>query len=306
MMKKKSLLLLLAVFLSQQSTAEILPSASRYDPRNQVVNFNPLNTTVINSAIGYITTVVFDDDEKVIDAQTGYEQGWDISKADNRVYIRVLPVKQVIEDMADNGKVEQKEIALDPETDLSRWQTNLFVVTTKRNYSLELNAKTFKEPKKIAFVVNYRYPDEKRKQQNEIEQQRLAEYQRQQETAKINRELENAKTPKNWQYYQRVAKGSEMIMPDYAYDDGRFTYFGFNPNKKMPSLFSQIGEQETITNPTIEKRGNYTVLVAHQVNDRWILRLGDQVIGIENKGLGKVRLSNSDTVSDNVVKEVIQ
>ncbi|MDM3726438.1 conjugal transfer protein, partial [Proteus mirabilis] len=38
----------------------------------------------------------------------------------------------------------------------------------------------------------------------------------------------------------------------------------------------------------------------------WILRLGDQVIGIENKGIGKVRLSNSDTVSDNVVKEVIQ
>ncbi len=67
---------------------------------------------MINSAIGYITTVVFDDDEKVIDAQTGYEQGWDISKADNRVYIRVLPVKQVVEEMADNGKVEQKKLRL--------------------------------------------------------------------------------------------------------------------------------------------------------------------------------------------------
>ncbi|EFB70485.1 TrbG/VirB9 family P-type conjugative transfer protein [Providencia rustigianii] len=305
-MKKKSLLLLLAVFLSQQTYAEIQPSASRYDPRNQIVNFNPLNTTVINSAIGYITTVVFDEDEKVIDTQTGYEQGWDVLKGDNRVYIRVLPVKQVVEEMTDNGKVEQKEIALDPESDLTRWKTNLFVVTTKRNYSLELNAKTFNEPKKIAFVVNYRYPDEKRKQQSDIEQQRLVEYQRQQETAKINRELENAKTPKNWQYYQRVAKGSEMLVPDYAYDDGRFTYFAFNPNKKMPSLFAQVGEQETITTPTIEKRGNYTVLVAHQVNDRWVLRLGNQVIGIENKGMGKIRLSNSDTVSENVVKEVTQ
>lgn len=305
-MKKKSLLLLLAVFLSQQTYAEIQPSASRYDPRNQIVNFNPLNTTVINSAIGYITTVVFDEDEKVIDTQTGYEQGWDVLKGDNRVYIRVLPVKQVVEEMTDNGKVEQKEIALDPESDLTRWKTNLFVVTTKRNYSLELNAKTFNEPKKIAFVVNYRYPDEQRKQQSDIEQQRLVEYQRQQEMAKINRELENAKTPKNWQYYQRVAKGSDMIVPDYAYDDGRFTYFAFNPNKKMPSLFAQVGEQETITSPTIEKRGNYTVLVAHQVNDRWVLRLGEQVIGVENKGLGNVRLSNSETVSDNVVKEVIQ
>ncbi|MEY0290303.1 TrbG/VirB9 family P-type conjugative transfer protein [Providencia rettgeri] len=305
-MKKNRFLLLLAIFLSHTATAEIQPSGSRYDPRNQIVSFNPLNTTVINSAIGYITTVVFDDDEKVIDTQTGYEQGWDVTKGENRVYIRVLPVKQVVEETNDSGKVEQKEIALDPEMDLSRWKTNLFVVTTKRNYSLELNAKTFKEPKKIAFVVNYRYPDEKRKQQNDVEQQRLAEYQRQQETTKINRELENAKTPKNWQYYQRVAKGSDMIVPDYAYDDGRFTYFAFNPNKKMPSLFAQVGEQETITTPTIEKRGNYTVLVAHQVNDRWVLRLGEQVIGVENKGLGNVRLSNSDTVSDNVVKEVIQ
>ncbi|WP_442781396.1 TrbG/VirB9 family P-type conjugative transfer protein [Citrobacter sp. W9] len=126
------------------------------------------------------------------------------------------------------------------------------------------------------------------------------------QTPTINKALENAKTPRNWKYYARVAKGSDYIKPDYAYDDGRFTYFGFNPMKKIPSLFAQFGDQETITNPTIEKRGNYTVLIAHSLSDKWVIRLGDQVVGVENKGFGQVRLNDSDTVSDKVGIEVTQ
>ncbi|EOI3591740.1 TrbG/VirB9 family P-type conjugative transfer protein [Proteus mirabilis] len=305
-MKSKLSLFFVSFLMVNASQAAITPSGSQFDKRNQIVNFNPLNTTVINSAIGYLMTLVFDEDETVLNVQTGYEQGWDIQKNENFVYIRVVPVKQMVEEINDKGALVTKEIALDPESDLSRWQTNLFIVTTKRNYSIELNAKSFTQPEKISFVVNFRYPQQVKEEKAEVESKRLAELKRKNEINQINFALENAKKPRNWKYYQRVAKGSELIMPDYAYDDGRFTYFGFNPTKKIPSLFMDIANEETVTAPRIEKSGNYTVLVANQINDRWILRLGKQVIGIENHGFGQVHLVDSDTVSPNVIKEVIQ
>jgi type IV secretion system protein VirB9 len=306
-MKKITLAILISGLLaSQLSFGAAKPVSSRFDPRNQAIAYNPYDTTVINSATGYISTLVFDDDEKVVETKVGWEQGWDISSTDNRVYIRLRPVSQNVEQVNSEGDTETKSVAFDPENNLDRWKTNLFIVTTKRNYSIELNAKSFNAPDKISFVVNYRYPDERRKENQKLEQQRLAELARKNEINAINKTLENAKSPRNWKYYARVAKGSEYITPDYVYDDGRFTYFGYNPMKKIPSLFVQFGEQETITNPTIEKHGNYTVLIAHSISDKWVIRLGNQVVGVENKGFGKIRLNDSDTVSDKVGIEVKQ
>jgi len=42
------------------------------------------------------------------------------------------------------------------------------------------------------------------------------------------------------------------------------------------------------------------------VDQKFVLRLGDQVVGLENEGFGKVRLPAGDTVSPKVDKEVIQ
>ncbi|HBU1034823.1 TPA: TrbG/VirB9 family P-type conjugative transfer protein [Klebsiella pneumoniae] len=192
-----------------------------------------------------------------------------------------------------------------PENDLERWRTNLFVRTTKRNYSMELNARTFRQPDKIAFVVNYQYPQERRKEQAEIEKKRIEALNKRQEEQAINRSLENAKSPKNWDYWKRVADGSQSISPDYAYDDGRYTWFGFSPLKKIPSVFVMSGEQETLTNPVVKNSGSFTV-VGVPVDQRFVLRMGNQVVGVENRGFGKVRLPAGDTVSPNVEKEVIQ
>ncbi len=89
--------------------------------------------------------------------------------------------------------------------------------------------------------VNYQYPQERRKEQAEIEKKRTEALARRQEEQAINRSLENAKSPRNWQYWKRVAEGSQDISPDYAYDDGRYTWFGFSPLKKIPSVFVMNG-----------------------------------------------------------------
>ena len=306
---RKGALVIALLMAAHICNAAVQPSGSRFDPRNQIVSYNPQNTTVINSAVGYTTTLVFDDDETVISARTGFPQGWSVNKEDNLVYVEVKPVKQTVQNnnTDENGKQSSEvvNVALDPETDLERWRTNLFVRTTKRNYSMELNARTFRQPDKIAFVVNYQYPQERRKEQAEIEKKRIEAYNKRQEEKTINNALENAKSPRNWQYWKRVAEGSQDISPDYAYDDGRYTWFGFSPLKKIPSVFVMNGMQETLTNPVIKQSGSFTA-VGVPVDKRFVLRLGEQVVGIENQGFGKVRLPAGDTVSPDVKKEVIQ
>jgi type IV secretion system protein VirB9 len=174
---RKGALVIALLMAAHICHAAVTPSGSRFDPRNQIVSYNPQNTTVINSAVGYTTTLVFDDDETVISARTGFPQGWEVNKEDNLVYLEVKPVKQTVQKNStdDNGKQSSEvvNVALDPENDLERWRTNLFVRTTKRNYSMELNARTFRQPDKIAFVVNYQYPQERRKEQAEIEKKGL-------------------------------------------------------------------------------------------------------------------------------------
>ncbi|WP_213706015.1 TrbG/VirB9 family P-type conjugative transfer protein [Enterobacter asburiae] len=306
---RKGVLVIALLMATHICNAAVLPSGSRFDPRNQIVSYNPQNTTVINSAVGYTTTLVFDDDETVISARTGFPQGWSVNKEDNLVYVEVKPVKQTVQNnnTDENGKQSSEvvNVALDPETDLERWRTNLFVRTTKRNYSMELNARTFRQPDKIAFVVNYQYPQERRKEQAEIEKKRIEAYNKRQEEKTINNALENAKSPRNWQYWKRVAEGSQDISPDYAYDDGRYTWFGFSPLKKIPSVFVMSGDQETLTNPVVKKSSSFTV-VGVPVDQRFVLRIGNQVVGVENRGFGKVRLPAGDTVSPKVEKEVIQ
>lgn len=55
--------------------AAVLPSGSRFDPRNQIVSYNPNNTTIINSAVGYTTTLVFDEDENSYQCQNWFSAG---------------------------------------------------------------------------------------------------------------------------------------------------------------------------------------------------------------------------------------
>lgn len=69
---RKGALVIALLMAAHICNAAVQPSGSRFDPRNQIVSYNPQNTTVINSAVGYTTTLVFDDDETVISARTGF------------------------------------------------------------------------------------------------------------------------------------------------------------------------------------------------------------------------------------------
>lgn len=277
--------------------AAAIPRGSQFDSRMQSIDFNGQNSTVINAKSGYLSTLIFAENEAVISTEVGFIKGWSISHEANRVYIRPAPIVQPI--MDEDGSTLQETF----EPDAVDWNTNLFVTTSKHFYSLELNVLDNASRGKQAFVVTWIYPQDISKAQKQtllVNQETQA---REQEKQRITQAFNAAQTPRNWDYAQRVKLGSELIAPDFAYDDGRFTYLGFSPLKKIPSPFLLINGKEQTSLPTFTDKGNYRVMVLPSLSPQLVLRNGDAVVGIVNQGFGKVTVQNGSTISPDVILE---
>ncbi len=274
------------------SQAAAIPQGSAFDSRMQQVNYNAGDTTVIHARAGYVSTLVFSDDEAVISTQVGFIKGWSVTSEANRVYIRPAPVIQPGVD------AEGKEIQEAFNPTARDWKTNLFVTTTKHFYSMELLVLDGEAvPKNMAFVVTYRYPDAVKKKTEQARAAREKEWQEQQNKKQIALALQNGQVPRNWDYAMRVERNSRVIAPDYAYDDGRFTYLGFSPLKKFPGVFLYENGSEQIANFSVEQKGNFKVIVIHHVTPALVLRYGKAVVGVINQGFGRVTVAAGNTVS---------
>ena len=67
----------LALMMCGAAWGAAIPQASRYDSRVQQVIYNPQNVTVVNTKPGFMTTLVFDNDEAVISAKPGFDEAWE-------------------------------------------------------------------------------------------------------------------------------------------------------------------------------------------------------------------------------------
>jgi len=296
-MMPRQLLLLCLLMASCTVWGSAIPRGSTYDSRMQSVIYNSQNATVVNTRPGYITTLLFDEDEEVIEAQAGFHKGWTVSKNDNRVGVSPNPIVQSVTDLNGNNI---NQVFLPTSKD---WKSNLFVVTTKRDYSLELNVLDNNLPSQ-AFTIRYRYPNQEHQQTQATHNARLKLLHDAQEKKQIETAFQRATTPRNWRYTKRVAEGSASIAPDFTYDDGRFTYLGFSPTKILPSTFVIVNGQEQTVTSRIEKQGNYTVMVVRAISPQLVLRYGKAVVGIENTAYGKVMVESGETVSPAVSLEV--
>lgn len=263
--------------------AEDMPKSSEYDIRMQRISYNPENVTSINTKLGFITTIIFDDEEIVEKAVTGFETGWKVIAYQNKLFVSSVPVEQEALEDSEDKESEVKKFEPTPKD----WKTNLFVSTNKRSYSMDLNL-VDETNNNYAHIVQFSYPEKE------------AEHE---EKKQLNISLNNNKYAKNWDYFVKVGRGSENIVPDFAYDDGRLTYLGFGEVKNFPSVFFLNNGKEQIVNYSVEQTGNYKVMVIHKLNKKFILRYGNQVVGILNKSFGKYVKPYSTTSSIYVSRE---
>ena len=102
-----------------------------------------------------------------------------------------------------------------------------------------------------------------------------------------------------------VNEDSENIAPVFAYDDGVFTYLGFDSTKDIPSVFLYENEKESILNNHIKKEGNYDVLVIQKTAKQIVLRSGKRIVGILNKSFGVNPLEEPKTTNSPLIKREV-
>lgn len=291
---KNIIFILFALMMFTTAWCAAIPQASRYDARVQQIVYNPLNVTVVNSRPGFMTTLVFDSDEAVISARPGFEEAWEATPDANRVNVR--PVALVQGAPGADGNTTQ--VVIPPNS--QDWHTNMLIVTTRRLYNVELNVIDDKSPQQPAFQVSYRYPVEDREKASRETAARALEREQKQQQTDIQQALNAAQTPRNWHYLKYPGRDSTRIVPDFAYDDGRFTFVGFSPAKSIPSVTKELNGQEHVINSSVRRKGDFTVLVIQEVTPRLVLRSGNAVVGLENRGFGRVQAADGATVSPQV------
>ena len=291
---KNIILIMLTLMMYSTAWCAAIPQSSRYDARVKQVVYNPLNVTVVNTRPGFMTTLVFDSDEAVISARPGFEEAWEATPDANRVNVRPLALVQG----APGADGNTTQVVIPPNS--QDWHTNLLVVTTRRLYNVELNVIDDKSPQQPAFQVSYRYPGEPQEKASRETAPRMRAPAQKQHQADIQQAPNAAPTPRNWAYPKHLRRDPTRIVPDFAYDDGRFTFVGFSPAKSIPSVTKALNGQEHVVNSSIRRKGNFTVLVIQEVTPRLILRSGNAVVGLENRGFGRVQTADGATVSPHV------
>ncbi len=171
--------------------------------------------------------------------------------------------------------------------------TNMIVTTNKRTYvfALSLVGGKGKAAQTPTYVLRFSYPDS-------ISEARAAEAsKRAQANALLDRLQKVPGDVVNSNYWGKGVKG---LAPTAVYDNGRFTYFSFDNGKDLPAIYKELPDgSEALLNTHMES----DTVVVHEVAKQFILRLGDSVLGLENRGYDEQgRFNRTGTDDGNSVR----
>ncbi|MFA5428453.1 MAG: TrbG/VirB9 family P-type conjugative transfer protein [Sulfurimonas sp.] len=272
--------LVISNFLFALST----PRPSPYDNRMTFATYNANDVTKVYTRTGYTTAIKFEENEKIVNIASGFTDGYYFINRSNILFVSPKPY---VSNISTNSKGEtvSNTVALEPTP--ADWKTNLIVITNKRDYVFDLML----AKNNVHYKISFHYPDTQKANRNK---------------SLIEKELRKTSVPRNWEFYMNVNPGSDDITPDFAYDDGKFTYLGFASTKTIPSVFQYQNKKESILNTHIKKDGNYDVLVVHKMTRMIILRSGKKIVGIINSGYGKNPLHKTHQTSSKKIKRGVK
>jgi type IV secretion system protein VirB9 len=230
------------------------PHASK-DPRIKHVIYDPNQVVRIDAYPGIATHIVFAKGETIIDHGTGFSKAWEL-----------VP----------NGQGGSGHYFLKPKA--AAGDTNLFIVTNRREYSFDLvlhkdwrKKMTDNLPvmSRMTYRVVFSYPqDEADRLVKALEKRHVKEL------------LQAGPTPRNWNYTMHVNSKSWDIAPKMAFDDGRFTYLKFPNNREIPTIYLVAEDKsESIVNHHVID----DVVVVQRLGREFILRLGPMAVGLFNE-----------------------
>lgn len=229
------------------ASALAIPKGSLQDARIQTVTYSPDNVVLIRSRIGEAVLVQLEADERVAGESALIGAG-------------------------DTGawklNVKGNNIIFKPSA--PRAATNLLVTTNKRTYAFSLVMAGKKQ--KSTYILRFRYPDSV-SEKNRLEAEKQAKA--------IDRLRKLGKLPAAVNNTNYWAYGDKDLAPTAAYDNGRFTFLSFDNGREQPVIYKVMPDgSETLVNT--HQQGETVVI--HETVKKLHLRLGKQVLAIENRG----------------------
>ncbi len=200
----------------------------------------------IDAQRGFATHIALDPHEQIQVVAPGDRDGWQVvaNKGDHDVYLK---------------------------PQLAAHNSNLEIRTDKRSYSFDLVVLPLKAKfgnDEEMYRVTFVYPDE-------VDAQTHAEA----DAALVAQRLVQPPVVRNTRYSMQVMPHSDDIAPVAAWDDGRFTWIRIPANRRIPAIFRVADDG---TESVVDKHMENDTIVVHEVAKRFVLRLGDEVVGIWN------------------------
>lgn len=264
---------------SFNASAEAIPRSIGKDARVQTVTYDPNDVVSIRGQVGRAVLIQLEQDERLEGDSAalgmGDSEAWNLAVKGNNIIF--------------------KPTANSP-------ATNMIVTTNKRTYafSLSLLGATNKKGKSLqtpTYVLRFDYPDTRFKQHKEEQAKNARVLALMQKVDPINKITETSLNQNYW------GKGSKSIAPTAAYDNGRFTFFSFNNGKDMPTIYKVLPDgSESLLNTHVEE----DTVVVHEIAKHYVLRLGRETLGIENRSFDSVGSFNRTGTDDNDTVRVIK
>lgn len=305
--------IILISLIASGTNALTTPKSSKFDKRITYTTYNADDVILIKCKAGFVSLIEFEKDERIINAFVGFGDGWEVGDRENFVIVKPksYQIKQeeqtLVDENGDQVAIDGMPSVIQPSDSPDDWKTNLIITTNKNKvYTFDLELADQNKSKDINYKLSFSYTTPKEKLAKQKAEQELAQ-KIAKEKAEYKKEIERNNIPRNWNFVMHVNKNSKTIAPDFAYDDGVFTYLGFKSTKTIPSVFmyDEINK-ESILNSHVKKDGKFEVIVIHKTAEKILLRSGDKLVGIINQGYGKNPLDKTyDTNKDNIQREII-
>lgn len=254
----------LLIGLTTQSHAEQLPR-TMLDSRVQVFDYTADDVFVIRTKFGFGSLIQFEDGEFINDdGGLGMGEAKDWSIAVKGNNIFFKPLKEFIQ------------------------PTNMIVVTNKRTYVFAL----YTDNENMTYVARFNYPKETvNEKQKQISSLKFKRVQQGNNVYLINANI-------NTNYYKR---GNIEIAPTSMWDDGLFTYLEYDNANDLPAVYKVMPDgSEMLVNSHIDEK----ILVLHEVNKLYRLRLGKAVVDLGSGMIAKGKFNSTGTSVENTLRVI--
>lgn len=242
------------------------PTSSPYDHRIRTISYNPDDVTQIETVIGVATHIELEPGEKVITPAFGDSDAYQFGSEGHHVFLKPIA------DQAD---------------------TNLVLVTDRRSYAFRLSLRD--DRNNAIYQVRFSYPEE------EAERRRIA-LEEERRRQRVEDGFSQQRDAYNLEY---TMAGDEELAPINAWDNGEHTFFKFQGNREIPSIFYVNADgEESLVNRTTRGESN-NIIVIHTVAAEYRLRLGDRVLGVYNENYTG-GIANDTGTSSPVIERTIR